>query len=76
MVSFTASGLTVTSRFCTLSVQRIQQPAPIRTARPPITAWCYDEDNSLIGMADYGGNGSSPGFFNSGGTLYQLKLGD
>ena len=36
-----------------------------------------DEDNnSLIGIADYGGNGSSAGFFNSGGTLYQLKLGD
>ncbi len=35
-----------------------------------------DEDNSLIGIADYGGNGSSAGFFNSGGTLYQLKLND
>ena len=35
-----------------------------------------DEDNSLIGIADYGGNGSSAGFFNSGGTLYQLKLDD
>jgi uncharacterized repeat protein (TIGR03803 family) len=33
-----------------------------------------DEDNSLIGITDYGGNGSSAGFFNSGGTLYQLKL--
>jgi uncharacterized repeat protein (TIGR03803 family) len=30
----------------------------------------------LIGIADYGGNGSSAGFFNSGGTLYQLKLDD
>ena len=35
-----------------------------------------DEDNSLIGICDYGGNGSSAGFFNSGGTLYQLKLDD
>jgi uncharacterized repeat protein (TIGR03803 family) len=35
-----------------------------------------DEDESLIGIADYGGNGSSAGFFNSGGTLYQLKLDD
>jgi uncharacterized repeat protein (TIGR03803 family) len=35
-----------------------------------------DEDNNLIGIADYGGNGSSAGFFNSGGTLYQLKLDD
>jgi uncharacterized repeat protein (TIGR03803 family) len=35
-----------------------------------------DEDNSLIGIADFGGNGSSAGFFNSGGTLYQLKLND
>jgi hypothetical protein len=34
------------------------------------------EDNSLIGIADFGGNGSSAGFFNSGGTLYQLKLDD
>jgi uncharacterized repeat protein (TIGR03803 family) len=33
-----------------------------------------DEDNNLIGIADFGGNGSSAGFFNSGGTLYQLKL--
>jgi len=35
-----------------------------------------DENNSLIGIADYGGNGSSAGFSNSGGTLYQLKLDD
>jgi uncharacterized repeat protein (TIGR03803 family) len=36
-----------------------------------------DEDNdSLIGIADYGGNGSSAGFYNSGGTLYQLKVED
>jgi uncharacterized repeat protein (TIGR03803 family) len=35
-----------------------------------------DEDNILIGIADFGGNGSSAGFFNSGGTLYQLKLDD
>jgi uncharacterized repeat protein (TIGR03803 family) len=34
------------------------------------------KDNSLIGIADYGGNGSSAGFYNSGGTLYQLKLED
>jgi uncharacterized repeat protein (TIGR03803 family) len=34
-----------------------------------------DEENSLIGIADYGGNGSSAGISNSGGTLYQLKLG-
>jgi uncharacterized repeat protein (TIGR03803 family) len=33
-------------------------------------------DDRLIGIADYGGNGSSAGFFNSGGTLYQLKLWD
>ena len=36
-----------------------------------------DEDNnSLIGIADYGGNGSSAGLFNSGGTLYRLKSDD
>jgi uncharacterized repeat protein (TIGR03803 family) len=29
---------------------------------------------ALIGIAEYGGNGSSAGFGNSGGTLYQLKL--
>jgi hypothetical protein len=34
------------------------------------------DDETLIGIADYGGNGSSAGFFNSGGTLYQLKLDD
>jgi uncharacterized repeat protein (TIGR03803 family) len=33
-----------------------------------------DRNNSLIGIADYGGNGSSAGFNNSGGTLYQLNL--
>ena len=32
-----------------------------------------DDDNGLIGIADWGGNGSSAGFFNSGGTLYELK---
>jgi len=35
-----------------------------------------DEDNILIGIAVFGGNGSTAGFFNSGGTLYQLKLDD
>jgi hypothetical protein len=35
-----------------------------------------EENNSLIGIADYGGNGSAAGFFNSGGTLYNLKLHD
>ncbi len=35
-----------------------------------------DDDNGLIGIADYGGNGSSAGFFNSGGTLYELKSDD
>lgn len=30
-------------------------------------------NNGLIGIANYGGQGSSAGFFNSGGTLYQLK---
>jgi len=35
-----------------------------------------EHNNSLIGIAPYGGNGSSAGFFNSGGTLYQLKLDD
>jgi uncharacterized repeat protein (TIGR03803 family) len=36
----------------------------------------FDENtNSLIGIADYGGIGSSAGYDNSGGTLYELKLG-
>jgi len=30
---------------------------------------------ALIGIADYGGSGSSAGFSNSGGTLYRLQLG-
>jgi hypothetical protein len=35
----------------------------------------FDENaNSLIGMADYGGHGSSAGYYNSGGTLYELNL--
>jgi len=35
------------------------------------------EDNgSLIGMTDYGGNGSTAGFSNSGGTLYRVKVDD
>lgn len=33
-----------------------------------------DANNSLIGMTDYGGNGSSLGFNYSGGTLYQLNV--
>jgi uncharacterized repeat protein (TIGR03803 family) len=33
-----------------------------------------DGNNSLIGMTDYGGNGSSLGFNYSGGTLYQLNV--
>ena len=33
-------------------------------------------DNSLIGTPVWGGNGSTAGFFNSGGTLYELKLHD
>ena len=35
-----------------------------------------EKNNSLIGIANYGGHGSSAGFNNSGGTLYQLKLDD
>ena len=36
-----------------------------------------DQDNDrLIGIANYGGNGSSAGFAYTGGTLYQLKLHD
>jgi hypothetical protein len=33
----------------------------------------YDNDR-LIGIANYGGQGSSAGFAYSGGTLYELKL--
>jgi uncharacterized repeat protein (TIGR03803 family) len=33
-----------------------------------------DDDDNLIGISVYGGNGSTAGFFNSGGTLYRLKL--
>jgi uncharacterized repeat protein (TIGR03803 family) len=33
----------------------------------------FDEDDSLIGMADYGGNGSAAGAIGNG-TLYRLKL--
>jgi hypothetical protein len=32
------------------------------------------DGNKLIGIAIYGGNGSSAGYNNSGGTLYELKL--
>jgi len=32
------------------------------------------EDDSIIGAADFGGNGSSACFLNSGGTLYQLEV--
>lgn len=34
-----------------------------------------DEDDSLIGMADYGGNGSIAGAIGNG-TLYRLKVDD
>ena len=43
MVSFTASDRTVTSTFFILSLQPILQPAQIRMARTPITAWYLDE---------------------------------
>jgi uncharacterized repeat protein (TIGR03803 family) len=33
-----------------------------------------DGNGGLIGMTDYGGNGSTAGFYNSGGTLYRLAL--
>ncbi len=33
------------------------------------------DGNKLIGIAIYGGNGSSAGYNNSGGTLYELTLG-
>jgi uncharacterized repeat protein (TIGR03803 family) len=52
------------------------------TATDPTTGSNIDgaipdyEGNVLIGIAVFGGNGSSAGFFNSGGTLYQLKLDD
>jgi hypothetical protein len=36
----TVSGLMVASKFFTLSVQRIQQPVPIKTGRRPIMA-CF-----------------------------------
>jgi uncharacterized repeat protein (TIGR03803 family) len=32
------------------------------------------DGNKLIGIAVYGGNGSPAGYYNSGGTLYELKL--
>jgi uncharacterized repeat protein (TIGR03803 family) len=35
-----------------------------------------NDDDSLIGLTVVGGNGSSAGLNFSGGTLYQLKLGD
>jgi uncharacterized repeat protein (TIGR03803 family) len=35
-----------------------------------------DDDGNLIGMCDYGGNGSPGGFFDSGGTLYRVKVDD
>ena len=34
------------------------------------------DGNKLIGIAIYGGNGSSAGYNNSGGTLYELTLDD
>lgn len=33
-----------------------------------------DDDNTLIGMCDYGGRGAAGGFFNSAGTLYRVKV--
>lgn len=32
------------------------------------------DGNKLIGIAVYGGNGSPAGYYNSGGTLYELKI--
>jgi uncharacterized repeat protein (TIGR03803 family) len=54
------------------------------SATDPITGANYDgalpddglalDGNKLIGIAVYGGNGSAAGYYNSGGTLYELKL--
>ena len=54
------------------------------SATDPITGANYDgalpfdgvvlDRNKLIGIAVYGGNGSPAGYYNSGGTLYELKL--
>jgi uncharacterized repeat protein (TIGR03803 family) len=35
-----------------------------------------DGEDSLIGASVYGGNGNSAGYYNTGGTLYRLKLDD
>jgi uncharacterized repeat protein (TIGR03803 family) len=45
-------------------------------AVPDLGVVLDDGGGSLIGIAALGGNGSSAGFFNSGGTLYQLRLDD
>jgi len=34
------------------------------------------DGNRIIGIAQYGGNGSPAGYNNSGGTLYELTLDD
>jgi uncharacterized repeat protein (TIGR03803 family) len=54
------------------------------SATDPTTGANYDgavpddgvvlDGNKLVGIAVYGGNGSPAGFYNSGGTLYELKL--
>jgi hypothetical protein len=48
-----------------------RRPTPREYATPDFGV-VLDEDHSLIGIADYGGKGSSAGIANSGGTLYQL----
>ena len=54
------------------------------SATDPTTGANYDgalpddgvvvDGNKLIGIAVYGGNGSPAGYYNSGGTLYELKV--
>lgn len=77
---------TATAWFTASVVTRDFEVLHTFSATNPVTGANYDgalpdfgvilRDNTLIGMTDVGGNGSSAGLSNSGGTLYQIKLSD
>lgn len=75
-MSFAACGLTVTSRFCTTFSETDPTTGANKDGATPDYSVVLDEDNNLIGIVDYGRNGSSSGIANSGGNAVRLKLDD
>jgi hypothetical protein len=64
-------------------VERFEQNANRFKGGAPVSLSCsptvtvigvvLDDDDNLIGMSDYGGNGSTAGFFKIAGTVLPLR---